>query len=338
MTFLMLLEQVVDQRVREVIRARNRLQARGYELTGELDRRHSALSEGADQPTVPTAYLVIQFEPDPAPGSPDDPDGDDRYILTEFRQWQGAGAWNSHQVRQVRGIRSRDLEREVEQIIEGMEQEWEHRTENVVIEFILPMELLNTDIEWWQSDSASSRSPVIAMDYPVVVRSLERLRRRRWHRAWHRRWRTLRERPAGSEVYWSRPGGAEYLTVLETDLKSDDRWVSLVLSEPPMAGRNGRHEIQAAFRAGLPVIIWHRRDCTNPDFREAVSRLTSDGGLARLPTHAKELRWEALRLGRESSGDHVGWHLTVLWDDPERKPEPFGSLDWQVGSAVDGRS
>jgi hypothetical protein len=164
------------------------------------------------------------------------------------------------------------------------------------------------------------------MDYPVVIRSLERLRTPRWHRAWHQRWQRLQAAPATTRVYWSRPSGEDYFTRLETELKSDERVVSLILSEPPtVANRTGQQEVEAALRAGLPVIVWHRQDCTSPAFREGVTRLISDAGLAQLPARAKELRLEALRLEPKVRQDHIGRHLTVLWCDPERKPDPVGS-------------
>lgn len=176
-------------------------------------------------------------------------------------------------------------------------------------------------------------------DYPVVVRSLERLRTPRWHRHWHQRWQQLRDAPTSSEVYWSQPAGADYFTRLETELKGDRRTVCLVLSEPPASPGGGQQEVEAALRAGLPVIIWHRADCSSPAFREAVSSLVSDAGLAELPTRAKELRHEALRLDPDLRIDHIGRHLTVLWDDPARRPGPArsGGPPGEHQGPVDGR-
>lgn len=320
MAFLSLLEDQVDDQVAHLIRRRNQRLAGQQGLTRQLDQIRAELKRGAEQPTDSTAYLVIQVEPRL------DPDGDeDAYTLSSFRQWHGGDLLHSRQG-ESRQVRSHQLEREVEQLIDLMETEWSDRTGNVVVEFVLPWKLLNADVDWWRKEIDSERPIVLAMDYPVVVRSLERLRTPRWHRHWHQRWQQLRDAPTSSEVYWSQPAGADYFTRLETELKGDRRTVCLVLSEPPASpGETGQQEVEAALRAGLPVIIWHRTDCSSPAFREAVSSLVSDAGLAELPTRAKKLRHEALRLDPDLRIDHIGRHLTVLWDDPARRPGPLGT-------------
>lgn len=323
MVFLALLEQEVSSQVAQRIRKRNQRLASEQGLTAELDTRRAHIDAGHDRPTDATAYLVIQIEPVLDP----DRDGDTQelYTISHFRQWHGVDAWHSRQGHS-RQVHRRDLEQEVERLVEQMETEWSDRPGTVVVEFVLPWELLNAEVDWWHKESTSSRPTALAMDYPIVIRSLERLRTPRWHRVWHQRWRQLRNAPASSAVYWSRPSGKDYFTRLETELKADERVVSLVLSEPPSRlGQTGQLEVEAALRAGLPVIIWHRSDCTSAAFKEAVTRLISDGGLAQLPLRAKELRLEALRLEPELREDHIGRHLAVLWDDPERRPDSLGS-------------
>lgn len=332
MLFLALLELEVEPDAADRIRTRNRQLATAHDLTAQFDERRLQLAAGKDEPTESTAYLVIQVEPELGPEDDldDDAGAPQRYALSHARQWHGGGSWHSRPGRRHQ-VRREDLEREVERLIDQMESEWWDRPGTVVVEFVLPWELLNLEVDWWRKESGSPRPTALAMDYPIVVRSLERLRTRRWHRAWHERWRQLQSEPASSLVHWSRPAGQDYFTRLESELKSDKRVVSLVLSEPPTRpGRAGQQEVEAALRSGLPVVIWHRADCTTAEFREAVTRLISDGGLAQLPMRAKELRLEALRLEPELRDNHIGRYLTVLWDDPERRPDPPGSSSGRV--------
>jgi hypothetical protein len=122
--------------------------------------------------------------------------------------------------------------------------------------------------------------------------------------------------------YWSRPSGAEYFVRLTTQLHSDECVVSLVLSEPPEPGNKiAAKEINAALRAGIPAIIWHRIDCSSPEFREAVTTMVADGALVQLPERVAELRRAALQFGGATSG-HPGWEIALLWDDATRFPEP----------------
>lgn len=326
LAFLTYLEEVVDAGTAELLRLRTRGQAARDGNTAELERLRSRRGSGQDYPADGTAYLVIRLEPclDPdeielAAG------GQRRYTLSYCRQWHGADAWHFRQS-DTRPVRRADLAGEVERLIHQTEEEWSRRPRTtLLVEFILPWDLLNAEVDWWQMESASAQPVPLAMDYPVVVRSLKRHRTPRWHHAWRRRWQLLRTAPASATVHWSRPDGDDYFTRLEAELKSDHRIVSLILSEPPTeTSRVSRQEVEAALRAGLPVIIWHRLDCSGAAFRDAVTRLVSDGGLAQLPVRAKELRSEALRLEPKLREDHIGRHLAVLWDDPERMPDPPG--------------
>lgn len=320
--FLELLAREVGDDIAQHIHRRNREQAREYELTAALAQRRAAAE--AEEISAATAYLVVQIEPDLDP-RPDEEDSPERYWVSHHRQWRGPEVWHSR-LGPRRLVDADGLEGTIENIIDQMETEWSDRPGTVAVEFVLPWELLNAEVEWWRKETSSARPTVLAMDYPIVVRSLERLRTQRWHRYWHQRWDQLRRAPASSVVQVSTPSGKDYLTRLDIDLRSDERIVSLVLSEPPIhPGSPGQQEVEAAMRAGLPVVIWHRSDCTSSAFREAVDRLTADGGLADLPQRTKQLRLDALRQEPELRDEHIGRHVTILWDDPERKPEPLSS-------------
>lgn len=71
-------------------------------------------------------------------------------------------------------------------------------------------------------------------------------------------------------------------------------------------------------------MIWHRGDCSDPAFKEAVAEIVQDRGLAGLLERTGRWRKEALAMGPEGWDNHVGRHLAILLDDPERKPEPPG--------------
>ncbi|SCG40312.1 effector-associated domain 2-containing protein [Micromonospora humi] len=315
MLFLVLLEHEVDTETAQVIRHRNRRQASLLELTADLDRRRAQVNAG-DQTPEPYVYLVVQVEPDLAPGSAG-------YTVSHYRQWQGAQGWHSRRHGQLTDVAHAELEATVERIVQQMEIEWSDRRADVAVELVLPVELLNEDVAWWRKEAASVHleQKVLAMDYPVVVRSLNRLRQPEWHRAWRRRWEHLQAEPAHSRLFRSRPHGPAYLTRLEAELTTDPRWSTLLLSAPPTpANPLGFKEVMTALRAGLPVIVWHRTRPSDTEFWEEIRDMTADGRIARLPVHARRARLDALAL--EPHADrHNGRHLVVLWDDPERTPE-----------------
>jgi hypothetical protein len=310
MIFLDQLAELLPSEIGQEIRLRNRRRAGQLGLIPALNTAVWGPSEA--EPKVPSsAYLVIQLEADGVDA--------DRYLLSHWHQWD-TDAWRPRRG-DDRLVHRAKLESAVEKLVADIEARSPNLLGTMTLEFVLPWELLNAPVDWWRKETQSSRPTPLAMDYPIVVRSLERLRTRRWHRLWHQRWlRARQDGETSTQVYWSSPSGNDYLTLLETDLKSDDRITSLILSEPPHIDGAGLGEVEAALRAGLPVIIWHRSDCTRKDFVNAVSDLTG-GTLAELPARARELRRQALRLDPDIRDSHIGRHLTVLWDDPERQPE-----------------
>jgi hypothetical protein len=97
--------------------------------------------------------------------------------------------------------------------------------------------------------------------------------------------------------------------------------VALVLSEPPRGEKAGHDELSIGIRAGAPVIVWHREDCSSPEFVEAVEDLLHS---ADDPLHLLErtrlARITAFEEGPQSR--HFGGRLTVLYDDPFRMVVP----------------
>lgn len=296
----------------ERLRRWNRSQARVWGLEDKLTEwQRSSVMEPAV--SLMPAYLMIQFEPDGV-----DPD---RYYLSHWRQSDSEG-W--HPVPgETLHLHRDQLPSEVESLIEQTEERWSDLRQPVVLEFILPWELLGEPVEWWHKESDSPSPTPLVMDYTVLVRSFERLRKAAWHRPWHNKWRQFKERPADTHSYWNRPGRSHFH--LERELKEDEQAVCLVLSEPPGADSpTGRQEYLAGLRAGVPAMIWHRGDCADPAFKEAVADIVQDRGLGGLLERAGRWRKEALAMGPEGWDNHVGRHLAILLDDPERRPSPPG--------------
>lgn len=293
----------------EHLRRWNRLQAIDRELTGELtELQHSPVAVESSPSLLP-AYLLIQFEPDAMDR--------DRYFLSHWRQSDGKG-W--HPVPgETLHLHRDELPGEVERLVEQTEERWSDLRQPVVLEFILPWELLGEPVEWWQKETDSPSPIPLVMDYTVVVRSFERLRKASWHRPWHNKWRLFTQSPADAHSYWQRPGHSHFH--LERELKEDEHAVCLVLSEPPGGdSASSRQAYVAGLRAGVPAMIWHRGGSSDTSFTEAVADIVQDRGLSGLLDRTGRWRKEALALGPEGWNDHVGRHLAILLDDPDRRP------------------
>lgn len=296
----------------------NRELAKKWQLVDLLD--------AARGPTVPTTphrlslYLIIQIEHDAVDNT--------KLLLSHWKQWDPS-VWRP-QRGDNRMISSAALEAEVDDIIADMETTLGASTDaarmpDIRLEFVLPAELLNYPVHQMRKTALADETVYLALDHPVVVRSLERLRMTRLHLAWHRRW----DRLATAQPITHRrhePGDAHHLSRLHAELAEDQRIFAVVLSGPPVPGNNvAVQEIGAALRAGIPAIMWHRVDCSMSAFHDAVETMVNDGALVHLPDRVAALRRAALRGGDQSS-DYPHWEIALLWDDPTRFPDPLREI------------
>ncbi|MFC1400250.1 MULTISPECIES: effector-associated domain 2-containing protein [Streptacidiphilus] len=297
------------------VRARNRKWAFRWKIAGELDRARWISPEHS--PFVPPRhqeYLAIQISPDPLQ--------EEYYtvshsFLTDARD-QG---WEQGDV--MHRVCRSELEHAVSRLVSQVERANGDRAAHLGLEFVLPFELLNLPVDWWPRDVDETPGIPLALDYPVVVRSLDRLLNGDWHRRWRNRWdRLLMGGAVGASVCINGPQHPDAaLRSLEARL-SDEQYVALVLSEPPTPDREqGHREIRAALRSGLPVVIWHRSSGLTSEFRAALDDLLAEG-LQNLPARLAAFRRQAAGIDPERQSQHIGRHLAVLWDDPDHKPIP----------------
>jgi hypothetical protein len=293
------------------LRALTTALAANWGLSGQLNDLRTRRSTPSPGPSM--AYLVIQFEKY---------GGDEEsYIVSYWHQW-ASRVW-----RPVRGEDQRvardELEAVDDRIVTGTERDWSDKDGPVTIEFVLPWELLNTPVESWRKELGSQSPTPLAMDYPVVVRSLERLRKREWHRLWRSRWRMLTDNPRQPHpIHFAEPDQTDLS--LEAMLKSEAGIVAMVLHQPPTPSSLGESQALAGLRAGLPILIWHRAQVADSGLRSVVAALLGGASagtdLAGLPARMTRLRQRAWSEEAGLPTHHIGHGIAVLWDDPDRQP------------------
>lgn len=305
----------MEHRVASEVLARNRQWALRCGLAELLDRdRRIRVSA----PTTPVRrhqeYLAIHITPDPLDSA--------RYTVAHsFMSLAQGPYWEQGDA--LPQVPRDGLQRAVSRIVRKVEGAAGDRTAHLWLEFVLPFELLNLPVDWWPRDTGEVPHVPLAVDYPVVIRSLDRLQNRRWHRFWRHRWLQL---SMGEQTWQSvyvnvgRHNG-DHLLGLEARLGDDEHVVAAVLSEPPLPDQgHGRKELEAALRSGLPVVIWHRAGRCTEEFLDMVNGLLADGW-QRFPANVAAYRRKAAI--QDAAGQdvrHLGRHLTLLWDDPDRKP------------------
>lgn len=250
-------------------------------------------------PMDPTVYLMIVVEPDAIdPG---------RCLLSYLRQddplvWPPARG-------EVVEVGVDELEYRVDEVILAAEEIWAERSVTAAVEFLLPRTLLHLPVHRWRKEHHSGDPRPLYLDYDVTLRSLERMRAKHWHRAWHRRWDDMLDKLSADRVH---PFGPEQVRGRPLDnVLSDPRWVGLVMVEPPAPQPNpdtGPDGLTAAFRAGLPMILWHP-DAGPEELRELINELLAGSGSIDLPARHREILRNENSLARD---------LVILWDDPNR--------------------
>jgi hypothetical protein len=281
---------------------------------GATQFRRSARPDHRD-----TAYLVIQFEKWGGE--------ENTFIVSHWYQWakpvwQPIPGGSEH-------VSYADLEAAVDKLVLAAEQRWSDQIGDVAIEFVLPWQLLNEPVDQWRKELDSPVPSPLAMEYPLVVRSLERIRAHQWHRIWRGRGQRLL-RPAGGEDRHYCATGEQSAVQLEATLKGKADAVVLVLSEPPALNSVGQQEVLAGLRSGLPAIVWHRGEASvSGQLCETVTSMIghaeSASGLAELPKHAAKLRQAAWSEDPDQCNHHIGHDFAILWDDPDRQPGQAGS-------------
>jgi hypothetical protein len=202
------------------------------------------------------------------------------------------------------------------------------------MEFVLPVALLNEAVDWWRSGTAPAVP--LCVEYPVVVRSLERMRGETRRRLWLNRWDALLRAP--SLHVHSAIGFSGDLDTWNVALHRDAEIAAVVLSQPPPIGQANRaHHLWLALTAGVPVILWDRRKDQSAEFLEVANGLISDPPMS-LAYRVQKIRQSAASNEKVATEDHPGRHIVLLWDDPTRLVDqiPYAALDagpttWESG-------
>lgn len=246
-----------------------------------------------------------------------DPDGinSNIYQLSYWRQDDPA-QWSP--VRgETRLVTVEELERRVDDLVVGAERAWSGHAVAVALEFVLPRELLNLPVHLWHKEHDSGDPRLLSLDYPIVVRSLERMRLRQWHRVWRQRWQTLMDDPSAARVHFGQPTDPGERHRLD-DLLRDPQWVLMVLTAPPPCQpQPGADELTIALRSGLPALVWHP-GASAEDLREIVTWLVDAGGLGDLPRRAQDSRHPVFPESAAPFDVNMARDVVVLWDNPLR--------------------
>jgi hypothetical protein len=246
----------------------------------------------------------------------------ERYQLCHWHQLDLAEGWHPERGEDFFGSLE-EVKVQVATLIESVETKWARYQPDIRIEMVLSGELLNLNVDQWAWEVESPLPPVpIGCRYAFAIRSLERMQAGKWHRSWHARWSVLTGQlkiGAIAENSGRRAEADGSIRSLVADFENNPDVVALMLSKPPDPdAQHGGDEVLVGLRAGLPIIVWSREDCDSEDFLAAVGDLLHGDGPGSVLQRVRTIRTTAY----ESHAGHVGHHLALMWDDPERLVVP----------------
>lgn len=264
---------------------------------------------GGRRPRPDTAYLVVECRPSGT--------DDRRFLPSAWLQINAEPRTPLFLDDEPRPLHS--LPSLVETLLTSHPRIIGRQVPDLVVEFVLPRRLLGLDVDQYAYSSGGVRRP-LGLDYPVVVRSLERTGGTGPGQNLRRKWGWLRENPAGGTATLVARPGELMAEQLYARLAESSR-VCLAMAFPPRSDE-AVDELAVGIEAGLPIVLWCREGGDSarfiPDIRDM---LNSD--LMSLPQKIKELRIRAAQTGETA---HLGRHLSLLFDDADRIPDPPAPL------------
>jgi vWA-MoxR associated protein C-terminal domain/vWA-MoxR associated protein middle region 0/Effector-associated domain 2 len=305
LVFIELLAHQVGGEVGARLTGWNDEQARRLRLEPQLRARRA--KGAARVPAESRLHLMIVVQPDAI-----DPD---RYLLSCWRQddpseWPPAPG-------ETRLVTFEALERSVDDLVVDAERAWSGHEASVALEFVLPRALLNLPVHRWHKEHDSGDPRPLCLDYPIVVRPLERMLRSQWHRVWRLRWKMLMNDPSAARVHFGQLADMAQPHLIDVALSDPQLALMVLTSAPPAQPQPGADELGAALRSGLPALVWHP-EASSYALREVVTRHFEGDGLGDLPGRAQALRQADLQELKVSPDVNIVHDLVVLWDDPHR--------------------
>ncbi|GAA4236113.1 hypothetical protein GCM10022254_44970 [Actinomadura meridiana] len=291
--------------------------------------RRQVAAHGLDESLLPGRAPTARHEPEPAENylvvecAPDALEPD-HYLVTAWLQvGREPGATLTCADEALSINRIPDL---LERLLTAESSVVGRRGPELTIEFVLPRPLLDSPLEQTKIKIGGFEHR-IGIKYPVVVRSLDRMRLAAVHHGWRHKWAWLCGNAVDPPVCLVTRRGEYDHEELFSRLSAASPAV-LALAYPPWGDGRAEEpdEHWVGLLAGTPVIAWCRDGRDPGQFaREVRDLLAAD--VMKLPRRAMELRRKALSNGRDGPGpDHLGLHLTLLFDDADRIPEPYVRL------------
>jgi hypothetical protein len=189
---------------------------------------------------------------------------------------------------------------------------------DLTLEFFLPRQLLNHEVDWWEIEISEDLLIPIGVECSVVVRSEERLspsyclKKKDWQKKWQRLSR-LNHYPSSKVV----ASGDCAWNQLYVELKKEDILGCTLAKVPQPMGKESVFNV--ILGTAIPLAIWVRCNLAHLNCAKELNQLL-ECCISELPTTIKGKRAAAFASHPHLRGLHIGSHLSLMWEDPDRVP------------------
>ena len=193
---------------------------------------------------------------------------------------------------------------------------WDSTTagmEDVVMEFVLPLELLGHGVDQWIIKDIVSHP--LCSEHSVQVRSSDRKTLYESHRYWRRK--TMQLRSGHVKSRWIYPHDENDFVSLFQELIDEDISCLILTRPPARILKFGKDPISIGIRTGVPVIVWCRSEADAGAFAGRLRTYLSEknDNAADLRGFVRQMRRENVRYGTPP-----GSNITLIWDPADMPP------------------
>ncbi|MEM8940453.1 MAG: hypothetical protein AAGC64_14030, partial [Bacteroidota bacterium] len=175
----------------------------------------------------------------------------------------------------------------------------------------LPYKLMNYDVDSWKT--RENENEIIGEMYEVFIRSSERLNPKEPRtKIWQRKGTIFSELNKSAPYIFKLCDGDE--NDLEIDCAEDDvtavKITTVFQQEQPGF---------VLWKSGIAIALWIRQECPNFENKLVLNKIVQESQIiGNIPKIVKKIRKKSIRC--KPRENHIGYHLCLLWDDPNLIP------------------
>ena len=203
---------------------------------------------------------------------------------------------------------------------------------DLLIEVFLPNSLLNSRVDLWRIPFGRAEKRAIALQFPIVVRSSDRLYSppyRATRRGWLEKWRNLPTELQPSQITWAEKPGAYQATLFDELEKTSLTFVALTLVPEFDVYRDYPRDkgvLEKLVSAGVPIAVWVRN--LRADWAEATRKEIEERLLKVAPKEwpKRVLEFRQHTFPPAKNARIICRGVTLLWDNADHIPP---DCDWR---------